>query len=301
MTRSSLALAVASCLLIAAGSSYAQKSAPSSTDTVVFAVWPAQKGKTPDTPLLDPIVVVNGKQFRKPPEYDDSTDAKKQVSEAEFARFNKEYYSHGQVYPLLIHGNAAGSVTVEKQTSISCIDHMASVRLSLSLQEHHLGLATSSMTGFGVHPDRDREVTEEDRSAFLDVAAAYFRRKGINLPAGNIKIDRLYSVSLSADTPNELIGSVTGRQKSAIHHLFLLALKTDRGYVTDFSSYHVAKDVVDHTDDVSEGFVEHLDLDNDGFDEIITMSHYYESWDYAILRRENGQWKVVYQGGGGGC
>jgi hypothetical protein len=47
--------------------------------------------------------------------------------------------------------------------------------------------------------------------------------------------------------------------------------------------------------------VEHLDLNNDGFDEIITMTHYYESWDYAVYEKRNGRWQAAYKGGGGGC
>lgn len=38
----------------------------------------------------------------------------------------------------------------------------------------------------------------------------------------------------------------------------------------------------DGTDSKDETFVGPLDLDDDGIDEIITTSYYYESWDYTI-------------------
>jgi len=61
------------------------------------------------------------------------------------------------------------------------------------------------------------------------------------------------------------------------------------------------KDTEDYVDDVVESFDEQIDLDASGNDEIITISYYYESWDYAIYRSRNGKWEKVYIGGGGGC
>jgi len=31
------------------------------------------------------------------------------------------------------------------------------------------------------------------------------------------------------------------------------------------------------------------------------MGSYYESNDYAIYKRQQGRWRPVYKGGGGGC
>ncbi len=45
-----------------------------------------------------------------------------------------------------------------------------------------------------------------------------------------------------------------------------------------------------------------IDLDEDGTDEVIARTEYYESHDYVILKRSpNGKWKIVYQGGAAGC
>jgi hypothetical protein len=229
MKRFSLPPAIVLCgvlLLVHASFSAQKSSSRSATSIVVFAVWPAQRGKTPDTPLLDPIVLLNGASgFQKPPEYN---DAKQKVSDAEYARFDQTFYGRGRRYPLLIHGGVAGEVTVVEPTSISCIDHMAKVKLMHPLPEDHIRIAATSIERLGVHPDRDRTVTPEDRGAFLEAAGAALRRKGVPSPvASRIKIDHLYSVSLSPDQPNALVGSVTARSKSAIHHLFLLATKAD--------------------------------------------------------------------------
>jgi hypothetical protein len=67
------------------------------------------------------------------------------------------------------------------------------------------------------------------------------------------------------------------------------------------SSYHRATDVEDGTDSKDETFVSHLDLDGDEIDEIVTTSYDCESRDYTIYRFQNGAWKSVYSGSGGGC
>jgi hypothetical protein len=302
--RKSRKLAVAFLGLLGVGCtsvSHCQQPSKSPETNVLFAVWPTEKGKKPDSPLLDPIVVLIGNQLLKPPEYDDSTDAKKQASDAEFTRFDKKYYRPGQVYPLFIHGSAQGTAAVEAPTSISCIDHMVTARLSNIPSSGHLELAAASLVALRTHPNRDRDATAEDRSAFIEVASSEFRRRSVNIPVTRLKIDYLYSVSLTENGPNSLIGRVTVDQKTAIYHLLLLAVRETQGYVAELSSYHVAKDVEDHTDEISEDLIDHLDLGSNDTDAIVTMSHYYESWDYAIYRRENGRWKVAYKGGGGGC
>jgi len=55
--------------------------------------------------------------------------------------------------------------------------------------------------------------------------------------------------------------------------------------------YHLMKDTEDYVDDVEENFVEQIDSDASGKDEIITISYYYESWDYAIYRSRHGKGK----------
>jgi hypothetical protein len=295
-----LVLAVTICFLLpvlGTGASDSLKQAPESKRTVVFAVFPAEKGKKPDHPLVDPIAFLNRGHLEKLPEYNYD---KQTESDAVYKSFEQQYYKHGLQYPLLIHGSVQGNLTVEEPTSMSCVDQVATVKLSAPLPEDHMRIAVTSLAGLGAHSDRDGVVADEDRSNFLNVAAAYLKHRGV-MPAPKIKIDYLYSVSLTSDAANELVGSITARQKSVIRHLFLLATKTDQGYIAGLTSYHVTKDVVDHTDDVSEEFVEHMDLDNDGSDEIITMMHYYESWNYNVYRKTNGAWKVIYNGGGGGC
>ena len=106
---------------------------------------------------------------------------------------------------------------------------------------------------------------------------------------------------LARELPNVFVGSAYLKQKTAIYELFFVMNDDGKKMEVARSSYHRATDVEDGTDSKDETFVSHLDLDGDGIDEIITTSYYYESWDYTIYGFQNGSWKAVYSGSGGGC
>jgi hypothetical protein len=47
--------------------------------------------------------------------------------------------------------------------------------------------------------------------------------------------------------------------------------------------------------------VDQLDLDNDGMDEVVVRSEFYEAWNYAVWRFDSNYWGQIFEGGGGGC
>ena len=272
-----------------------------SKHAIIFAVWPAEKGKKPDQPLIDPVVMLDGAQLHKPPVY---SYADQKASDAVFDRFEKKYYASGRKYPLFLGGNETSTLTVVEPTDFTCVSNMAVVRFSVPLSKPEMALAATSTQGLGLHSDWRQPVTDDQRSAFQETANGFLGQKGVHgvlLPA--IKIDELYSTKLGVDRPRSLIGSVTVKGKSAIRHLFLVATETEKEgqYVLPIASYNISKDLEDHTDNVVESFVGQLDLDNDGVDEIVTITSYYESWAYTIYKEKQGKWEKVYQGGGGGC
>ncbi len=50
-----------------------------------------------------------------------------------------------------------------------------------------------------------------------------------------------------------------------------------------------------------QNFVDQLDLDGDGVDELVTEGVGYEGGDFIIYKRQNHQWFQVFRGGEGGC
>jgi hypothetical protein len=265
---------------------------------IIFAVWAAQKGKHPDAPILDPIVILEGSELRKLPEYD--YDKPKESDEAS-DRFDKAYFRRGQEYPLLFGGSKLGTVVVERAEGISCVTQTAVVRTTVPVPNGQRAIAATSVQGIGLHVNWRRVTTGQERSAFLKLAGDSLTHRGAaGVVPSAIKLRNLRATKLGEGGADALIGSVTLLDKSGVHNLFLVVEQENQSWEIGIASQHDASNE-DDTSNVEENFLDQLDLNSDGTDEIVTISGYYESWDYSIYRNEQSKWKKVYQGGGGGC
>lgn len=266
--------------------------------TIIFEILGQEKGKIPAASTIEPLVVIENGKLKKPPEYDYS---KQKESDAAYERFEKQYFGRGRKYPLLIGGAEKGFVAVGEPVAESCISLSATVTTSVPLSNAQFALAATTTNGLGVHADWRKPVVPQQRAEFLRLVSRVLARNKVqNISESLIKVDNLRSTRLSEAGPIALIGSATLKRKSGIHQVFLVALYKDSEYEEAVSSYHLARDEDDASASV-ENLVEQVDLDGDGTDEIVTINTYYESWDYNIYKGENGSWKKVYQGGGGGC
>src|SRR5258708_21808402 len=107
--------------------------------------------------------------------------------------------------------------------------------------------------------------------------------------------------NLEQGSSGSLIAYVFIKTESAVHEVFLIAKLNGSDGAAEFTRYHVTKDVEDGMDSEDYRFVDQLDLDGDGFDEIVVEVRGYESEEFRILKRVNGVWTRVHVGGGGGC
>lgn len=272
-----------------------QKSEVPKDDRILFAVWAPQKGKQPDAFLLDPIARINGAALTSPlPEGKEA--------EAAWDSFQKTYFASGRSYPLLFGGSQLGSITVEKAESISCESLTATAKVSKPTPPGLDGLAVSTLQGIQTHENWRHVASEEQKSEFTRLAGEYLKAHGAeDFTLEKLKIPSLRATRLRQGGSEVLIGSVSLQEKTKVHDLFLVIQFQPGNTQTLLASYHQSKDLEDGVDRQEEKFVDQLDLDGDGTDEIATISGYYESWDYAIYREQNGEWKLVYKGGGGGC
>jgi len=282
-------------LLLARLLSHAQTSI---TTTILFEILGQEKGKIPAASTIEPLVVIENGRLKKPPEYDYN---KQKESDAAYDRFEKQYFLHGRKYPLFMGGTEKGFVTVGEPVGVSCISLSATVTTSVPLSNAQFALAATTTNGLGVHADWRKPVVPQQRSDFLRLVTRILGEHKVNsISESLIKVDNLRSTKLSEAGPTVLIGSATLKRKTGIHQVFLVALNKNSEYQEAVSSYHFAQDEDDASASV-ENLVEQVDLDGDGTDEIITINTYYESWNYNIYKQENGSWKKIYQGGGGGC
>lgn len=282
-------------LLFARPVSHAQ-TGPSTT--IVFEILGEEKGKIPAASTIEPLVMMENGQLKKPPEYDYS---KQKESDAAYERFEKEYFLRGRRYPLLIGGAEKGFVTVGKPVGEGCVSLSATVTTSVPLSNAQFALAATTTKGLGVHADWRQPVSPQQRAEFLRLASNVFERQKVkSIVESSERVDNLRSTKLSEAGPPVLIGSATLKHKTGIHQVLLLAEKKVSEYEEVLSSYHFARDEDDASASI-ENLVEQVDLDGDGTDEIVTINTYYESWDYNIYKWRDASWKKIYQGGGGGC
>jgi hypothetical protein len=245
--------------------------------------------------VLDPIARIKGTTLAAP------LPAGKDA-EAASVNFEKIYFVPGTTYPLLFGGSVLGSITVEKPESISCEAETATAKLSKPAPLGLDALAVSTLQGIRTHDNWRHVAPEEQRTEFVRLASDYLKAHGAEtLTLENLKIPSLRATRLKPGGPDLLIGNIALAEKTKVYDLFLVIQFEPGKTQTLISSFHVSNDLEDGKDRQQEKFLDQIDLDGDGTDEIVTVSGYYESWDYTIYRKQDGEWKQAYKGGGGGC
>ena len=276
-------------------STFGQKTETPSGERILFAVWGPRDTNPPRALVLDPIARIKGATLTDPlPEGKDV--------EAASNNFEKIYFVPGSTYSLLFGGNEFGSITVEKAEAVGCEGQTATAKASKPTPLGLDALAVSTLDGIRTHDNWRHVASEEQRSTFVRLASEYLKGHGAETFAlEKLKVPSLRATRLKRAGPDTLIGNVILEEKTKIHDLFLV-IEVQLGMAQPIiASYHVSNDPEDRTDRQQERVLDQVDLDADGTDEIVTMSGYYESWDYAIYREQNGEWKLAYKGGGGGC
>jgi hypothetical protein len=163
-------------------------------------------------------------------------------------------------------------------------------------------LAVTTLDGIRTHANWRHIASDEQKTEFAKLAGDYLRAHGAeDIDPTKLRVPSLMATRLRQDGPGILIGSISLVEKTKIHNLFLMVQLEPSPARILLSSHHHSEDLEDRKDLQSEKFLDQLDLDGDGTDEIVTISGYYESWDYSIYREQNGEWTLAYKGGGGGC
>ena len=220
--------------------------------------------------------------------------------EAQSKRFIDGYFRVGRKYRLLFGGGDAGSNTVSKYLEPGCVGMNAEVttetqaRLGGEVQ----ALAVSSET-MGRGTGTRRAPSESERASALELARGAFARN--NAPAALVK--KMETLNLTAsdldhDGKADLIGSfrLVGPDYTN-YALFMIFEPVGDKFKAALTWYHKGVEATA----ADRRLVDQLDLDGDGVAEVIAEGHYYESNDYIIYKKQQGRWRSVYQGGGGGC
>jgi hypothetical protein len=276
--------------------------------TVIFTVFGSPSEGLSAT--MEPILILEGGQLKEP--VSGSSDAN------DITRFSNEYYRKGQRYRLLFGGAEAGTAIITKSSANQeCFRTGAdiSMQTNVKLNRNVMALATDSNSlGLAAGERSRRTPTPAERAQALELARAAYKQKGVAaslLPGAQVV--NLTAVDLDRDGQWELAGSFVASKrtrKQQRYVLFLLAVPSGSGYKTAFSNYEsFGEEAVmsgANIDTINDGtyverLVEHLDLDNDKVNELITTTTGLEGVTYYVYKRQNGAWNKVYEFGNYRC
>ena len=262
-------------------------------EVVVFAV------KKYDTMQnMEPVVIIRRGTYVKPPV--DESDVTGGDIAAQSRRFIDEYFRAGRQYRLVFGGGEAGTLTVQKYLEPGCVGMNAEVKAETQarLGGEVQALAVSS-DSLGRGAGSRRAPAEAERASALELARAAFARNAV--PAALVKkmeTLNLTATDLDRDGRAELVGSFRVVGADYMNYaLFMIFEPAGDKFKAALTWYHNGAEA----DAADRRLVDLLDLDGDGVSEVIAEGHYYESNDYFIYKKQRGQWRSVYQGGGGGC
>ena len=94
----------------------------------------------------------------------------------------------------------------------------------------------------------------------------------------------------------DVLGQFEVKSKRAIHRLFAIAEQNGVDYGLTFTKLETEFDLIDEKDQIEHHYVDQLDIDGDGADEVVIRSTYYKRTDYTIFKFDTvGQvWREVY-------
>jgi hypothetical protein len=214
----------------------------------------------------------------------------------------KAAYKVGQEYRLFIGGKPTGYAKVEKVVPLQCSSFAGvfSANGDVLFSESTMALATNA-TGVRSHQNLRRDPGDQESARARRIVTTEFRKSGVPDSAiADIQADRLYVTRFAEDGPAFLIGSFSLTVGAVRHDAFLIA-DLESSQPSPELIHHYRSSDPDGKDSTKERFVDQLDLDGDGMDEIVVEVTGYESEGFLIYKHQGQVWTEVWSGGQGGC
>ena len=249
-----------------------------------------------------PILLIERGEFKSPVAGDSD--------ESEIKSFAASRYKKGQRYRLIFGGRETGSVSVKKFTGGECSRTSGDVTIKSQqrLNAKVMALATDSKTLGSNATTGRRAPTSSERAQAMELARAAYREKAV--PAAllaNLQTINLTATDLNHDGNAELVGSFVASKRTKPQARYALFLVVD----LNGASYKRSLALVDKLTDkdimagadmnaINQGvyvetLIDHVNLDGEGWDELFTLKRGLEGDGYQIYKRQNGQWKSVYE------
>jgi hypothetical protein len=212
-------------------------------------------------------------------------------------------YKVGERLALFVGGQRTGDVKISKVMPLQCDSSAALVSADphLHLAKDAMALATNAGK-IRPHANSQRQADDGEQKYARQLAMNAFRKHGVPEElAKGIKVDQLIVTKVDESESKLVIGSLYVEAKGVRHEVFLIGKLDSSGATTELARYHKTTDLEEGTDSENMRFVDQLDLDGDGTDEIVVEVTGYENEEFGIYKRRNGLWSKVHLGGQGGC
>lgn len=230
----------------------------------------------------------------------------------EYRAFTLDYFPRGAKYPVFHHNEKLGLISItDPDTTYACTQLMAHCDVNYSgmrtIEPDTRGLATNDSLRRERKP-KMRPTTSADTLEVAKYAKFFYASQRVSPTLQkNIQVSRIKAVDINGDGTIELIADCEATQtvkakdysweKVAIFTVILT--QTEEGKWKEvYSTFYVSKD---ESDTRRIEMLDLIDMDNDGTMEIVFKNYFYEAWNYTIVAKQNGKWKDVFNGAGGGC
>jgi hypothetical protein len=212
-------------------------------------------------------------------------------------------YNIGERLALFVGGQRTGEVKIKKVVPLQCDSSAALVSADapVHLAKDAMALATNAEK-IRPHANSQRQADVAEQKFARQLAMNAFQKHGVPEEfAKSIKFDRLIVTKVDDSESKYVIGLLYVEANGVRHEVFLVGKLESSGAVTELARYHKTTDLEDGKDSEGMRFVDQLDLDGDGTDEIVVEVTGYENEEFRIYKRRNGFWSQVHVGGQGGC
>ena len=223
------------------------------------------------------------------------------ASETESRVESRALYEKGRQFALYVDGQRHGDVRIEMAKEHQCNSAAALVvPIPASVSKKVTGLATNAPEARPRSGHR-RDPTPAERTIAVQAATREFLRNNVSRSLmTRIQLDHLTAVEVGNGEAPTVVGSFFIRTSTERHDLFLI-LQVAPGASIQYSRYGQTTDLADFKDHESISFVDHLDVNGDGTDEIVLEINGYEAEKYEMYARQREKWYRVAIGGEVGC
>jgi len=283
---------------------FPQSNSPKSMpeDVAIFAVL-----RDGATFSVDPVVIVHygpDQRFKTIPALNSPLPSR-DWTEADFDKFEAAFYKPATQLSMFYGGQKVGTATVLSSNldgrDGGCIDLSATVSSSTSATAL---LAASTKSEIPGHVSTRRAGTPMEISTLRQLAVQRLAEEGLDkqlIQHGRMR--QVISAELRHGVGRAIVGRFDVASKRAIYQLFVVAERDGRQYRLTLANLVVQRDLEDGTDKAERDYVDQLDIDGDGQDELITKTAHYESWGYDVWKFYVGHhlWSHKYSALVSGC